>query len=58
MPQLSQKYLYVCFYIIMVSHDLKDLTRNCDVAFLVRDGKAEYFDNVQDAVGVYKAYAS
>lgn len=44
--------------IIMVSHDLKDLTRNCDVAFLVRDGKAEYFDNVQDAVEVYKAYAS
>ena len=44
--------------IIMVSHDLKDLTRNCDVAFLVRDGQAEYFDNVQDAVEVYKAYAS
>ncbi|MFT4021688.1 MAG: ABC transporter ATP-binding protein [Acinetobacter sp.] len=43
--------------IIMVSHDLNDLTRNCDVAFLVRDGKAEYFDNVQDAVEVYKAYA-
>ncbi|MEB3767527.1 ABC transporter ATP-binding protein [Acinetobacter sp. MD2] len=43
--------------IIMVSHDLNDLTRNCDVAFFVRDGKAEYFDNVQDAVEVYKAYA-
>lgn len=44
--------------IIMVSHDLKDLTRNCDVAFLVRDGKAEYFDDVNDAVEVYKAYAN
>ncbi|MEZ2903273.1 ABC transporter ATP-binding protein [Acinetobacter terrestris] len=43
--------------IIMVSHDLKDLTRNCDVAFLVRDGKAEYFEDVQEAVEVYKAYA-
>lgn len=43
--------------LIMVSHDLNDLTRNCDVAFLVRDGQAEYFDNVQDAVEVYKAYA-
>ena len=43
--------------LIMVSHDLNDLTRNCDVAFLVRDGKAEYFDNIQDAVEVYKAYA-
>ncbi|TCM68387.1 capsular polysaccharide transport system ATP-binding protein [Acinetobacter calcoaceticus] len=43
--------------LIMVSHDLKDLIRNCDVAFLVRDGKAEYFDNMQDAIEVYKAYA-
>ncbi len=44
--------------IIMVSHNLKDLTRNCDVAFLVRDGKAEYFEDVKEAVEVYKAYAS
>ncbi|AOA59213.1 ABC transporter ATP-binding protein [Acinetobacter larvae] len=43
--------------IIMVSHDLNDLTRNCDVAFLVRDGQAEYFDNVEHAVEVYKQYA-
>lgn len=42
--------------IIMVSHNIKDLMRNCDVAFLVRDGKAEYFDNMQDAVEVYKEY--
>ena len=44
--------------IIMVSHDLHDLTRNCDVAFLVRDGQAEYFDNVEEAVEVYKAYVN
>ena len=44
--------------IIMVSHDLKDLTTNCDVAFLVRDGKAEYFDDIQNAIEVYKAYAN
>ena len=43
--------------LIMVSHDLKDLTQNCDVAFLVRDGKAEYFEDMQEAVEVYKAYA-
>lgn len=43
--------------LIMVSHNLKDLTQNCDVAFLVRDGKAEYFEDVQEAVEVYKAYA-
>ncbi|MDY6510378.1 ABC transporter ATP-binding protein [Acinetobacter faecalis] len=44
--------------IIMVSHDLKDLTKNCDVAFLVRNGQAEYFDDIQHAVEVYKAYAN
>ena len=44
--------------LIMVSHDLKDLTQNCDVAFLVRDGKAEYFEDIQEAVEVYKAYAN
>ena len=43
--------------IIMVSHDLGDLTRNCDVAFLVRDGVAEYFSDVKEAVEVYKDYA-
>ncbi len=43
--------------LIMVSHNLNDLTRNCDVAFLVREGQAEYFDNMQDAIEVYKAYA-
>jgi capsular polysaccharide transport system ATP-binding protein len=42
--------------IIMVSHDLNDLTRNCDVAILVRDGQAEYFDNVEEAAEVYKTY--
>lgn len=44
--------------IIMVSHDLKDLTKNCDVAFLVRNGQAEYFDDIQHAVEVYKEYAN
>lgn len=43
--------------IIMVSHDLNDLTRNCDVAFLMRQGKVEFFENVAEAIEVYKAYA-
>lgn len=43
--------------IIMVSHDLNDLTRNCDVAFLVKDGQAEYFEDVAEAVEVYKSNA-
>lgn len=43
--------------IIMVSHDLNDLTRNCDVAFLMRQGRVEFFEDVAEAIGVYKAYA-
>jgi capsular polysaccharide transport system ATP-binding protein len=43
--------------IIMVSHDLNDLTRNCDVGFVLMDGQAHYYDNVELAVEVYKEYA-
>ena len=43
--------------IIMVSHNLNDLTRNCDVAFLMRNGQAEFFADVAEAIEVYKAYA-
>ncbi len=43
--------------IIMVSHSLDDLTRNCDVAFLMRNGQAEFFEDIAEAIEVYKAYA-
>lgn len=43
--------------IIMVSHDLKDLTRNCDVAFVVMNGEAKFYNDVEHAVEVYKQYA-
>lgn len=43
--------------VIMVSHDLNDLTRNCDVAFLMRNGQAEFFEDVAQAIEVYKEYA-
>lgn len=43
--------------IIMVSHDLKDLTRNCDVAFVVMNGEAQYFENMEQAIEVYKQHA-
>ena len=43
--------------IIMVSHDLNDLTRNCDVGFVVQDGQAKYFDDINEAIEVYKEYA-
>lgn len=43
--------------IIMVSHNLNDLVRNCDVGFVVQNGQALYFDNIEDAVEVYKENA-
>lgn len=43
--------------IIMVSHNLNDLLRNCDVGFVVQNGQALYFDNIEDAVEVYKENA-
>ena len=43
--------------IIMVSHHLNDLVRNCDVGFVVQNGQALYFDNIEDAVEVYKENA-
>jgi capsular polysaccharide transport system ATP-binding protein len=43
--------------IIMVSHDLNDLIRNCDVAFVVMNGEAQYFENMEQAIEVYKQHA-
>lgn len=43
--------------IIMVSHNLKSLSRLCDVAFLLRGGKAEFFEDVNQAIRVYEDYA-
>lgn len=43
--------------IIMVSHNLNDLTEHCDVALFVKESHAYYFDSVEEAVEVYKEYA-
>lgn len=43
--------------LIMVSHNLKSLSRLCDVAFLLKGGKAEFFDDVNQAIKVYEDYA-
>lgn len=43
--------------IIMVSHNLTDLVANCDVGFLVQDGHALYFEDINEAVEVYKENA-
>lgn len=43
--------------LIMVSHDMNELTRNCDVAFVLRDGQAQYFDNVNNAIEDYQQHA-
>ena len=38
----------------MVSHDLSDLMRNCDVGFVVQDGQASYYADIHEAVEAYK----
>lgn len=43
--------------VIMVSHNLKSLSRLCEVAFLLRGGKAEFFEDVDQAIRVYEDYA-
>lgn len=43
--------------LIMVSHNLKSLSRLCDVAFLLKGGQAEFFEDVDQAIKVYEDYA-
>lgn len=40
--------------VIMVSHDLSDLMRNCDVGFVVQDGQANYYADIHEAIEAYK----
>lgn len=43
--------------IIMVSHNFNDLTKNCDAGFVVQNGQAQYFNDINEAIEVYKEYA-
>jgi len=40
--------------IIMVSHDLKELTLFCDSAVILHQGQLEYYDNLEHAINIYK----
>lgn len=39
----------------MVSHDMKNLRQQCDMGILLRDGKLEIFDNIDDAIKIYQS---
>jgi len=42
---------------IMVTHNLKRLGKQCDVAVVLMDGKAVFFDDVAQAIEVYEEHA-
>lgn len=42
---------------ILVTHNLKRLKEQCDVAVMLSNGKATYFEDIAEAVEVYESYA-
>ena len=40
--------------VLMVSHSMNDLKNICDVGIVVNNGKISYFDDINDAINVYK----
>jgi len=43
--------------VIMVSHSMSTIAKECDVVVLVHDGKATLYENVQDGIKAYQAMA-
>lgn len=41
--------------LIMVSHNVDTLRRTCDIGLLLRDGQAEIYDRIDDAIRAYRA---
>lgn len=41
-------------HVIMVSHNMEDISRLCDVVVLVQDGQAVLFENVRDGIRAYQ----
>ena len=39
--------------LIMISHNVKTIQQHCDVAFLMENGKLQYYQNVKDALKAY-----
>ncbi len=40
--------------VLMVSHNINELMSYCDVGLLLRNGQLSYFDDIKEAVKVYK----
>lgn len=43
--------------IILVTHNLGRLASQCDVVIILKDGQAEYYEDVAQAIEVYERYA-
>lgn len=41
--------------LIMVSHDLKEIREFCDRAVVLRSGKLQYYDDLEDAINYYSS---
>jgi capsular polysaccharide transport system ATP-binding protein len=41
--------------VIMVSHNMSDLKKFCDVAVLIRDGEIDVYDDIEEGIAVYDA---
>ena len=41
-------------HVIMVSHNMEDISRLCDVVVLVQDGQAMLFENVREGIRAYQ----
>ena len=44
--------------IFMVSHNLSDLEKHCEVGLLLNQGKLSYFDDIKTAIATYKKLVS
>ena len=40
--------------VLMVSHSMKDLKNICDVGIVLNNGKITYFDDINEAINMYK----
>jgi capsular polysaccharide transport system ATP-binding protein len=42
--------------LIYISHNLKALRESCQTALFLRDGKADFFEDIQDGIEAYTQY--
>ncbi|XMO72562.1 ABC transporter ATP-binding protein [Luteolibacter sp. AS25] len=44
--------------LVFVSHNMKTLKESCESALLLRDGKADYFEDINEAIAEYTRYVN